>query len=124
MDGGYRLEKSTAETLVKVYAVLAWVGAVVMGLFALFFFGMGPALPGMPMMLYGGWMQAIAVVMLAIAVLDAIVGWGLWTKQPWARIAAIVVSVLQVFSFPIGTLVGGFGIYLFGFEPNVQKMFK
>jgi hypothetical protein len=127
------MEKNTAVTIVKVYAVLAWLGALLALIGALAMFGLG-SLGGLAMMggrdgaLGGGMFAAMGVVfgifMLIVAVFDAVVGWGLWTFKPWARIAAVVVSVLNLISFPIGTIIGAIGIWLFGFEPTIKSLFK
>jgi hypothetical protein len=33
-------------------------------------------------------------------------GYGLLTRKPWARILAIVVGILSLLNFPIGTAIG------------------
>ncbi len=47
-------------------------------------------------------------------------GYGLLQQQSWSRIAAIVLSVLLLCSFPIGTIIGGVVIY-FMFQEDVQQ---
>ena len=127
------MERDTAEIIVKVYAVLAWLGALVGLLGALFFFGIGSfggmgAMMGDASAIGGGFLAGLgiifAIIMLAIAVFEAFVGYGLWTKTSWARVAAIVLSVLSLFSFPIGTIIGAIGIWLFGFEETVKSLFS
>jgi len=46
-----------------------------------------------------------------------VAGYGLRTHKPWARIWAIVASVMCCLSFPIGTAIGVFGlVFLFSDE--------
>jgi hypothetical protein len=116
---------------VKIYAVLAWIGALFAAIAGLYMFGiggmMGGAMMGTDMMggLGGGaFLAVVGVFMLLVAVFEAFVGYGLWTHKPWARIAALVMSVINLVSFPIGTIIGAVGIWLFGFEPSVKGLFK
>jgi len=116
------MDKETASTIVKVYAVLSWLGALFMILSAAFistgFFG-SMMMPGF----MSGMGFVVGILFVVLAIFSAVVGYGLWTLQKWARIAALVMSVLQVFSFPIGTIIGGFGIYFFGFEEATKTLF-
>lgn len=119
--------------VVKIWAILSWIGAafMVLGMLGMLFFagtGMMAAMPGMDVNLgAANAMGAIgilfAVVMLGFAVLYVFVGIGLWKRQNWARIATIVLSVLSLLSFPLGTIVGALGIYFFAFEDAVKKLF-
>jgi hypothetical protein len=124
------MEKNTAVTIVKVYAVLAWLGALFALIAALALFGIG-SMGMMGMMgdatgnpgLLAGLAGVFGVFLLIVAVFDVIVGFGLWNFKPWARIVAIVMNVINLFSFPIGTIIGLIGLWLFGFEPTVNGLF-
>ena len=50
-------------------------------------------------------------VIALISVPSIIVGVGLLKFREWARILGIVVSVLHLFNFPLGTALGGYGIW-------------
>ena len=139
------MDKSTAETIVKVYAILLWIAAFFVALGALGFlfmssfmggaFGgaftmmapavsqgmMGQALVGGTLVGIG--MALVLVLLAAIAVAYAHIGRGLWLREPWARTGALVVAVISLLSFPFGTILGAFGIWLFGFEPAVKGLF-
>ncbi len=126
------MDKNTAETIVKVYAVLAWISALIMLIVAIAIMIGGSMMGTFGSMMYGDLAVAgmvgavatvVAVILLALAAFDVIVGIGLWTHKPWARILTIIYSVLSLFSFPIGTLIGAFGIWLFGFESTVKSLF-
>jgi hypothetical protein len=55
---------------------------------------------------------AVSIVIAAIAVPSLICGWGLLTYRPWARVLGIVLSALQLGNFPIGTAMGGYGLWV------------
>lgn len=78
----------------------------------------------------GGDTEGIAAVVIGPAIggcvallflaLYAGTGYGLLKVQKWARVAAIVLSVLALCSFPIGTAMGGYVLYLMFREENKQ----
>ncbi len=139
------MDRSTAETITRVYAILVWFGAfwIVLAAFALLFIGsfmggmMGGVFSGMmPMMdeevfgqmaaaggLFGIGLIILLVVLAALAVAYIIIGRAIWHRESWGRTAGLVISIISVLSFPIGTLIGAFGIWLFGFEPAVKELF-
>lgn len=61
---------------------------------------------------------AIALVVVVLVSIPKIVaGYGLRNEKPWARIWAIIASIMAAMSFPIGTALGVFGlVFLFGDE--------
>lgn len=132
------MEKDTAETIVKVYAILAWISALFtfFGALALLFVssfmtGFAGGMMGWGMMdqafagsMFGGFSIIFGVILLAIAVFDVIVGFGLWGRKNWARVVTVVFSVFSLFSFPLGTIVGALGIYFFGFDETVKGLFS
>lgn len=128
------MDKSTAETVVKVWAILSWIGAGLsaIGAIGMLFFagsGMMMLLPdldevGAETGAMGAFGIFFAVLMIGFAVLYFFVGLGLWRRQNWARITTIVLSVLSLLSFPIGTVIGALGIYFFGFEEAVKNLFR
>ena len=44
--------------------------------------------------------------------LGFICGYGLLNKKSWIRIPTIVLSGISLFSFPIGTILGGYGLWV------------
>ncbi len=64
-----------------------------------------------------------ACVLLILVILYAAVGYGLLKLQSWARIAAIVLAILSLCSFPLGTIIGGVVLY-FMFQPEATKAFS
>lgn len=61
-------------------------------------------------LLYVGPLFSIVAVFLFLPGL--IGGIGLLRLQPWARILIIILSALEVLNFPIGTVLGGFGLWV------------
>jgi hypothetical protein len=66
-----------------------------------------------------GLVVSLCLVVL-FTVLYAAVGYGLLKLQSWARIAAIVLAILSLCSFPLGTILGGIVLYLMFQQENVQ----
>jgi hypothetical protein len=54
----------------------------------------------------------VVVLMTVLAVPALLCGWGLLKYRPWSRILGIVLSVLHLPAFPVGTLIGGLGLYV------------
>jgi hypothetical protein len=46
-----------------------------------------------------------------LAVANVAVGWGLWKLRPWAHTGALVLAVLGLFNFPVGTAIGALSIW-------------
>ena len=62
------------------------------------------------------WTLVIFVIVLIFYLLPCFLGGvGLLLRQGWGRVAAAIASVLLLITFPIGTLLGAFGLWvLFG----------
>ena len=39
-------------------------------------------------------------------------GFGIYKRKPWGRLVGLIVSVVNLLAFPIGTLVGGYGLFV------------
>lgn len=55
---------------------------------------------------------ALSAFLLVVSLPGLAAGIGLLTYKPWARILTIVLSVLNILNFPIGTLIGAYGLYV------------
>jgi hypothetical protein len=66
----------------------------------------------------------VGVVMfffLAVLALPGIIGgFGLMQNQEWARILVLVLSVLNLFNIPIGTMIGAYSIWALLQEETAQ----
>ncbi|HEX8208901.1 MAG TPA: hypothetical protein VF584_01845 [Longimicrobium sp.] len=54
----------------------------------------------------------VAVVMGLLSVPSLVGGWGLLKRRPWARMLVLIVSFFDLLNFPIGTLLGGYSIWV------------
>lgn len=63
-----------------------------------------------------GILSIIATVIAVIAVVGGlpgiIGGWGLLTKKSWARIVVLIVGILNLFHFPLGTALGIYTLWV------------
>ncbi len=63
--------------------------------------------------LLGGTCGTVIGVIIAIISLPSIIaGVGLRRRREWARILTIVLSVINLFGSPIGTAIGGYGLWV------------
>ena len=69
------------------------------------------------MMITGAAAAGVAIILVVLSLPGLIAGFGLLKFRPWARILALIVGALHVFSFPFGTALC---IYTFWVLLNVQ----
>lgn len=63
------------------------------------------------------------VLLLLYGAAHAAVGWGLWKLQPWARLGAIVLAIIDLFAFPpISTAIGALALWYL-FQPEARAAF-
>jgi hypothetical protein len=65
---------------------------------------------------------ALVVSTLVMSLPAIIVGLGLYKFKPWARIGGIVLSVLALFMFPFGTVLGVYGLWVL-FSKTTEPLF-
>ena len=63
-------------------------------------------------------LEGIAAMVLVFAAVGLVTGWALLARQPWARLAAIVVGAVNLVDMPLGTALG---IYTFWVLLPVQS---
>ncbi len=61
------------------------------------------------------------VVLLSLP--SVIIGIGLYKRRPWARIGGIVMSIIDLFGVPIGTIVGLYGLWVL-FSKETERVFS
>jgi uncharacterized membrane protein (DUF2068 family) len=98
-------------TGVTILAILAFIGAGMLVLAALAMFAGGAILSrfaNIPQvgMVAGVAGAVLAVMFLGFAVLEFVIGLGLWKLQNWARILTIVLLCLALLSSALGILMG------------------
>jgi hypothetical protein len=53
-----------------------------------------------------------SVFLFAIAAFHLIAGWGLLRRMPWARIVTIILGLISLLKFPIGTALGIYTLWV------------
>jgi hypothetical protein len=61
------------------------------------------------------------VVLLSLP--SVIIGIGLYQRRPWARIGGIVLSIIDLFGVPIGTIIGIYGLWVL-FSKDTERVFS
>jgi hypothetical protein len=52
-----------------------------------------------------------AIVFIIISIPGILAGMGLYKRREWARILTLILSVIEIFSFPFGTAIGIYSIW-------------
>ena len=65
----------------------------------------------------------IGIIIIIMGILYIITGWGLWTMKSWARLVAIILAIISVLNFPIGTILGII-ILWYLFKPEIKEAFQ
>jgi len=65
---------------------------------------------------------ALVTFLLLMSLPGIVTGIGLLRLRPWARIAAIVLSILGLVAIPFGTVVGVYGLWVL-FSKDTERLF-
>ena len=65
---------------------------------------------------------ALVAFLLATSLPGVFVGVGLLRRRPWARIAGIVLSIIELMMIPFGTLIGVYGLFVL-FSRDTERLF-
>jgi hypothetical protein len=63
----------------------------------------------------------VAIFVAILCVPNIIVGWGLLKRKPWSRIAGLVLGCLGLLSFPFGTALGIYSLWVLT-KPEAQRL--
>jgi len=55
---------------------------------------------------------ALVMFLLLMSVPAIVVGYGLYHVRPWARVAGIAIAILSLMAFPLGTVLGVYGLWV------------
>ncbi len=61
------------------------------------------------------------LICVVIALPSMIAGWGLLNNRSWAMLLALIVGCLRLFSFPIGTAIGIYAIWVYVEDNRLQN---
>jgi hypothetical protein len=125
------MREDTGKAVVKTFAVISWIEAAMLILAGGAFLFLGPLVgefidqsnPVAANILSGVGITA-AIIMFLAGILYLINGFGLWRFQNWGRSLTLVLAVLSLFAFPIGTIIGIVAIWLFGFNEIIKDLFQ
>lgn len=121
------------DTHVKVLGALE-IALGIMGLFGaavlLVVFGVGATMVGasgdtdvaVALPIIGLTGMALVTFLVLMSLPGIIIGIGLIRLRPWARIAAIVLSILSLTMIPFGTIVGVYGLWVL-FNGETERLF-
>jgi hypothetical protein len=56
--------------------------------------------------------STVGLLLALLSVPGLAAGYGLLTRKPWARVLAIVVAVLGLLNFPVGTAIGIYALWV------------
>jgi hypothetical protein len=104
-----------------VYSALIVLVGLAIGSIVLF----GGAISGdrQAMFITGAVGSAIACFLIVLSLPGMFAGLGLLKMRPWARIVAIVVGVLHILSFPFGTALGVYTLWVL-LNPETEALFR
>jgi hypothetical protein len=66
---------------------------------------------------------ALSTFLLVLSLPALVIGVGLLQRRSWARIAGIVISLLNLFYFPLGTMLGVYGLWVL-FAKDTERVFN
>jgi hypothetical protein len=90
------------EASIKAVGALYYIGGAVMTIAGLMGAVGAPRSEGVALLLFIG----------AFGVAQLVVAWGVRAFRPWGRVVGIILSVIGLIGFPIGTLISAYILYL------------
>lgn len=67
--------------------------------------------------------NVLMILIVVLSIPSIIAGIGLFKRKEWARILTLIISVLDLFHFPLGTAVGVYSIWAM-VQPETVELFK
>lgn len=74
-------------------------------------------------MVFGIIAKVLFVFIVILSIPGIIAGIGLLKRKEWARILSLILSVIDLINFPIGTAIGAYSIWVL-VQPEVIEQFK
>ena len=66
---------------------------------------------------------ALVLIVVTLSLPSIIIGYGLYRLRSWSRIAGIVLSIVSLISFPFGTILGVYGLWVL-FSKDGETLFE
>ncbi len=73
-----------------------------------------------PALITGAIGTAIAGFIFIISIPNIICGWAMLKYKPWGRVLGVILSLLNLVNFPIGTLLGIYGLWVLTNDETAQ----
>jgi hypothetical protein len=105
------------------YVCLAFFSSMILGVIATMIGSQGGDDAAIGVGVLGMAGAAAFVFLLAIGIPGIITGIGLLKFKPWARIVGIVLSAIRLISFPFGTILGIYGLWVL-FNKETEAIFS
>ena len=74
--------------------------------------------------LAAGIITAIGIFVILVSIAYLAIAHYLWRLNKTAKLAATILSILGLFSFPIGTIIHGAVVYYLNFDEKTKDLFK
>jgi len=68
--------------------------------------------------------DVLAIVFIVTSVPGILAGLGLYKRKEWSRVLTMILSVIEIFSFPFGTAIGIYSIWVLVQPETVQEFSK
>ena len=115
----------------KVYAVIFLLGAVLLLVGGTVVSSLGWMMPFQQMMpgvtsgIVGGALMIASIFVAALGIFYIYLAKAIKERKYWAKVAQIIVAiVVHLFSFPIGTAVGAFELYVLLINKETKDVFR
>lgn len=116
-----RTDRGGRPTGVTILSVLAFLQGLLLLVGGATMLVLGSAIPGLGA-LPAGVLAGVGGVFVLIGLVYFLAGWGLLTGENWAWILSIVLAVIGLFAFPIGTVISIIILYYLT-RPKVKRFF-
>jgi hypothetical protein len=83
--------------------------------------GFGPGVHGWPFNFLPFGLYGFAVYQAVFSVAHIVLAWGLFQKQPWARMLGIIIGVISLIRIPFGTALGIYTLWVLAPESSAQE---
>ena len=109
-----------------IYGTLIIIGAIILFLGGISLYPSDIFTRMMPMFtgVARGLIIFTSLIMLAIGILYIYLGKAITQYKLWAKILQIILGILGLFSFPIGTAIGIFVIWALLINKNIKNLFR
>ena len=108
--------------LPAILVVLIAAGFLTAGAFGM---GAGSGSEGpFPGLMVGGIMGLVAIVLAVVSIPAIIAGFGLMARKPWARVLTILLGIINLFGFPIGTMLGAYQLWVLAVNQETRAAYE